>query len=53
MKKNKNKNKKENSDSKNIEHWMQLYLQAKTSGDANKIKMYGAIILRLGAQIPK
>ena len=38
---------------KNVEHWMQLYLQAKTIGDTTRMKMYGAIILRLGAALPK
>jgi hypothetical protein len=36
-----------------LEHWHQLYLQAKTSGDKKKMKLYEAIIIKLGATIPK
>jgi hypothetical protein len=36
-----------------LEHWNQLYLQAKTNGDSKKMKLYEAIILKLGGSIPK
>jgi hypothetical protein len=36
-----------------LEHWLQLYLQAKTSGDTKKMKLYEAIIIKLGGTIPK
>lgn len=36
-----------------LEHWHQLYLQAKTNGDSKKMKLYEAIILKLGGSIPK
>jgi hypothetical protein len=36
-----------------IEYWLQCYLQAKTSGDKKKMKMYEAVILKLGGTIPK
>jgi hypothetical protein len=34
-------------------HWLQLYLQAKTSGDKKKMKLYEAILLKIGVAIPK
>ena len=36
-----------------INHWIQQYLQAKSSGDKNKVKIYEALILKLGGKIPK
>jgi hypothetical protein len=38
---------------KGIHHWIELYLQAKINGDNAKMKMYGAILLKLGEKIPK
>jgi hypothetical protein len=36
-----------------LEYWLQLYLQAKTSGDTKKMKLYEAIIIKLDGTIPK
>ena len=36
-----------------IEHWTQQYLQAKANGDTKLLKMYEALILKLGGKIPK
>lgn len=36
-----------------IEHWIQLYLQAKASGDHKMAKLYESIIIKLGGKIPK
>ena len=36
-----------------VDHWQQLYLQAKLDGKTDLMKKYGAILLKLGAKIPK
>lgn len=36
-----------------IEHWSQLFLQAKTDGDSKKAKLYEALILKLKGKVPK
>jgi hypothetical protein len=36
-----------------VNHWIQQYLQAKASGDKTKMKIYEALILKLGGKIPK
>jgi hypothetical protein len=36
-----------------IEHWTQQYLQAKANGDTKLLKIYEAVIIRLGGKIPK
>lgn len=36
-----------------LEHWLQLYLQAKTNGDTKKMKLYEAIIIKINGAIPK
>ncbi len=36
-----------------IEHWTQQYLQAKANGDTKLLKMYEALILKLGGKLPK
>lgn len=38
---------------KKIEYWLQLYLQAKVSGNVDLMKKYGAILLKLGQKLPK
>jgi len=47
------KKKKEPEKDKKIEHWIQMYLQAKENGDTKLMKMYEAIIKRLNGQLPK
>jgi len=36
-----------------IEHWAQLYTQAKTEGDSKKAKLYEALIIKLKGRVPK
>lgn len=36
-----------------INYWIEQYLQAKANGDKNKMKMYEAVIIKLGGKIPK
>ena len=36
-----------------IDYWTQHYLQAKTSGDKKKMKMFEDLIKKLGGSIPK
>ncbi len=36
-----------------IDYWVEQYLQAKTNGDRNKMKMFEAVIIKLGGKIPK
>jgi hypothetical protein len=36
-----------------INYWIEQYLQAKTSGDRTKVKMFEAIIVKLGGKIPR
>jgi hypothetical protein len=36
-----------------IDHWTQQYLQAKADGNTKLIKIYEALILKLGGKIPK
>lgn len=36
-----------------IEHWTQQYLQAKANGDTKLLKIYEALILKLGGKLPK
>lgn len=38
---------------KQIEYWIEQYLQAKAAGDKNKAKMFEAIIVKLGGKIPR
>jgi hypothetical protein len=36
-----------------IDYWIEQYLQSKASGDRNKMKMFEAIIIKLGGKIPR
>jgi hypothetical protein len=36
-----------------LEHWTQLYLQARTDGDKKQTKIYEALIIKLGGKVPK
>lgn len=36
-----------------INYWVQQYLQAKTAGDHTKLKMFKAIIEKLGGKVPR
>jgi hypothetical protein len=36
-----------------IEHWVQIYLQAKQSGDTRLMKICKDVIVKLGGSIPK
>jgi|694.fasta_scaffold145895_4 hypothetical protein len=36
-----------------LDHWTQQYLQAKTNGDTRLLRIYEALILKLGGKIPK
>lgn len=36
-----------------LEHWIQLYLQAKLEGKTALLKMYADIIKKLGGKVPK
>jgi hypothetical protein len=36
-----------------VDHWVQLYLQAKASGDSKMAKLYESIIIKLGGKVPK
>jgi hypothetical protein len=38
---------------KQIEHWIQCYLQAKVTGDTKQVKIYEALILKLEGKVPK
>jgi len=38
---------------KSVEHWIQLYLQAKAEGNKTQMKLYASIITKLGGTIPK
>jgi hypothetical protein len=38
---------------KQIEHWQQKYIQAKSDGDTKLMKIYGVLILKLGGKISK
>jgi hypothetical protein len=41
------------SKSEQIQHWIQEYLQAKASGNTKLLKIYEALIIKLGGKIPK
>jgi hypothetical protein len=36
-----------------INYWVEQYLQAKVTGDRNKMKMFEAVIIKLGGKVPK
>lgn len=36
-----------------LDFWVQQYLQAKASGDTKMMKVYEAVILKLGGKVPK
>lgn len=36
-----------------INYWIEQYLQSKANGDKTKMKMFEAIIIKLGGKIPK
>jgi hypothetical protein len=36
-----------------LDHWIQQYLQAKTEGNTKLIRIYEALIVKLGGKIPK
>jgi hypothetical protein len=36
-----------------LDHWVQQYLQAKTEGNTKLIRIYEALIVKLGGKIPK
>lgn len=36
-----------------INYWVQQYLQAKAMGDHSKLKIFKAIIEKLGGKVPK
>jgi hypothetical protein len=36
-----------------INYWIEQYLQAKASGDKTRMKMFEAVILKLGGRVPK
>lgn len=36
-----------------INYWIEQYLQSKASGDRNKMKIFEAIIIKLGGKIPR
>jgi hypothetical protein len=36
-----------------LEHWIQLYLQAKLDGKSAHMKMYADIIKKLGGKVPR
>lgn len=38
---------------KQVEYWIEQYLQAKAIGDKTKAKMFEAIIIKLGGKIPR
>lgn len=41
------------SKQKQIDYWVEQYLQAKTNGDTKRMKMFEAVILKLNGKIPK
>lgn len=47
------KPKKVPSKKEQIDYWTQHYLQAKTSGDKTKMKMFLDLIIKLGGKAPK
>lgn len=36
-----------------INYWIEHYLQAKTLGDKNRMKMFESLIIKLGGKVPK
>lgn len=38
---------------KSIDHWIQLYIQAKTDGNTKLMKLYKDLVIKLGGTIPK
>jgi hypothetical protein len=38
---------------KQIEYWIEQYLQAKASGDKTRMKMFEALIVKLGGKVPR
>jgi hypothetical protein len=36
-----------------LDYWVQQYLQAKTEGNTKLIRIYEALIVKLGGKIPK
>lgn len=36
-----------------INYWIEQYLQAKASGDKTRMKMFEAVIIKLGGRVPK
>jgi hypothetical protein len=38
---------------KQVEHWIEQYLQAKASGDKTRMKMFEALIVKLGGKVPR
>jgi hypothetical protein len=40
-------------DKASLEHWIQLYLQAKLDGKTTQMKMYADIIIKLGGKVPR
>lgn len=38
---------------KGVEHWIQLYLQAKASGDKRLMDLYAKIILKVGGKVSR
>ena len=47
------KPKKTLSKQQQADYWVEQYLQAKTNGDTKRIKMFEALIIKLGGKIPK
>ena len=39
--------------SEQLNYWIEQFLQAKASGDKTKMKMFEAVILKLGGKVPK
>lgn len=38
---------------KKLDHWIQLYLQAKIEGNTKLMKIYSNIIIKLGGTVPR
>lgn len=36
-----------------LDHWIQQYLQAKTEGNTKLVRIYEALVVKLGGKIPK
>jgi hypothetical protein len=36
-----------------VNHWVEQFLQAKASGDKARMKMFEAIIIKLGGKVPR